>query len=335
MRGKMLSMQSPNETKSVRVMEMTSFPIAVELGGNFNLGDLERAKEHFLDTVVIPVHEKNLRVVLNAVEMATEQGWGLRFFLWAKDKQVESASLHQFGSHFQSVKVSHDKPQWAWVSVQDAEGLVDEFAKAFLNDAKGICFSRLPTERDVAEREKLKVIASLAVRLRVWQPLIEKRTRLVEVHADNTLCQSWVLDCDQWLTFCVPSSDAPVRLRLPFVVPEGVRAYGLRFPTIKRLPLQRKGNETMVKLGKLSDMELVWLTADAHWVARMHQRTGELLPKAMQFAVQWAIVRQAKKAGVGRQDIEPLVWAMLQAAKRRQFSKGYLLAKQIIAAYRM
>jgi hypothetical protein len=73
--------------------------------------------------------------------------------------------------------------------------------------------------------------------------------------------------------------------------------------------------------------ELIWVTGDRERLEQVHRRAGELLPKAMQFAVQWVLTRKER---IGEVPLE--VNAQMQAAKRRQFSKGYLLARQLLPA---
>lgn len=225
---------------------------------------------------------------------------------------------------------------WAWVTVKEPERVWEEVQRALLKEAGGICFSYLPGETELAERERLKALGSFSVQLRLWQPLLQKRSEEIPTIAGGAECQGWRLIGGEWLIYLVPESDRPLWLRLPFPVPEGVRAYALRLPALKRLPLQRKGDETVIKV-RFPDGtgEMVWVTGRGEGVERMHRHVMGLLPKAMEFAVQWALARRerAKRSGITLTEWEQTVWHMLQAAKRRQFRSGYMLAREILQAY--
>lgn len=94
--------------------------------------------------------------------------------------------------------------------------------------------------------------------------------------------------------------------------------------------MQVKGETTQVKVIGATMAELVWVTGDRERLERMHRRAGELLPKAMQFAVQWVLARK-EQIGEVPSEVNDQIWQMLQEAKRRQFSKGYLLAQRLLS----
>jgi hypothetical protein len=75
------------------------FSVLVTLSERFSLDDFVRAETHFLDAVLLPVHERNWRQVLIALNAADENGWALRFLLWAKGKRVKNVPLHRFAQH--------------------------------------------------------------------------------------------------------------------------------------------------------------------------------------------------------------------------------------------
>jgi hypothetical protein len=75
------------------------FSVLVTLSERFSLDDFVRAETHFLDAVLLPVHERNWRQVLSALNAADENGWALRFLLWAKGKRVKNVPLHRFAQH--------------------------------------------------------------------------------------------------------------------------------------------------------------------------------------------------------------------------------------------
>lgn len=322
------------------------FPIAVALPDGFSLADVERAETHFLDAILITVHKGNERKVQVAMDAVRDNGWAIRFII----RLPKSFPAHGHGVAMHptalgvAVAENGESVTWrtpqsdrqhrcAWVMVQRAEVIFSQVGQILLTDADGVCFERLPSDGEVSERERLKAIASTAIRLRLWQPLLSQRAETSFAEAENACCRCWRLRNDEWLLSVFPLSPChPVTLSCLFPVPNGVRAYGLRFPSLKRFPLQRKGDETIIKLDALVETEIVWLTADMQRVEQMHCRAGELLPKAMQFAIQWVLARKERmrQADVRYPDLDPLIWQMLQAAKRRQFSKGYLLARQVL-----
>ncbi len=319
------------------------FPMVVALPDGFTLADLERAETHLLDAVLTPVSEGNKRKVMTAMDAVRENGWAVRFIVRLPkrpSRHWRDIAMHPMalgfavagngGSVTWTTPQSDRKHRCVWVKVQRADDIFSQVMQGLLEDFDGVCFERLPSDGEASERERLKAIASAATRWRLWQPLLSERTEVSDAEAENAYCRCWRLIKDEWLLSVFPSSPLhPVTLSFPFAVPEGVRAYGLSFPAIKRFPLQHKGDKAIVKLGSLAEPEVVWLTSDGQRLERMHHRAGELLTKAMQFAVQWALARKEQMGDLPT-DLKALIWQMLQAAKRRQFSKGYLLAHRIL-----
>ncbi|MFA0749683.1 MAG: hypothetical protein SLRJCFUN_000086 [Candidatus Fervidibacter sp.] len=348
------------------------FVTAVALTEPFHLDDLLRAEAHFLDAVLLPVHERNWRDVLSALNIADENGWALRFLLWAKGKGVKNVPLHRFAQHPKllgwvvehlddpallamlrattetgftltwqqpspftygvlSAHPQRDGKWWAWLTVNEPTQFFSAAVNALLEGADSLCFAQLPNEEPADERERLKALASLSVQFRLWQPLLADRRESWEVLVDGARCRCWQLATDEWLTLIVPTGKTTTLVvPLPFRVAPGWRAYGLRFPALVRFPMQVKGETTQVKVIGTTMAELVWVTGDRERLERMHRRAGELLPKAMQFAVQWVLARK-EQIGEVSSEISGRLWQMLQAAKRRQFSKGYLLAQQLLS----
>jgi len=355
-----------------------SFPIAVALTPEATLKDVERAIQHCLDTVVLPVNQNNWRKVRELMSTSHENGWNVRFVLWAKGQQVKSVPLHRIANHpslegwlvqdvsdpvqiamlrattelgcvwswgretpFTHGVLSHQPTSqhwWAWIAVGEVESLAGQVFKALLSEAEGICFSYLPTEDEPLECERLKAIGFFAVHLRLWKPLLSERPNFSEAWEWKTdEISGWVWNLGDEETLCLfsPSSFPPTLwLKLPFMVREGVRAYSVQFPALVRLPLQRKGNNTFVNFSEPKLINIVWLTNEIKRVQKMHQIANELMPKAMQFAVQWVLARK-ERLGEKFQAIPNMdnqVWSMLQKAKRRQFSYGYVEAYKILRA---
>lgn len=348
------------------------FAVLVTLSERFNLDDVMRAETHFLDAVLLPVHERNWKDVLGALNAAGENGWALRFVLWARDKRVKNIPLHRFAQHPKllgwvvdqlddlallamlrattetGLTVSWQQPSpfthgilsvhpqrngqwWAWLTVSEPEQTLTAAIDALLKGADALCFARLPNEEPASEREQLKALASLSVQLRLWQPLLAGRRESWEVIVDRARCRCWQLATGEWIALVMPTGEATnFALPLPFRAAPGWRAYGLRFPALVRFPMQVKGETTLVTVSGRTMAELVWVTGDRERLEQMHRRAGELLPKAMQFAVQWVLARK-ERIGEVPSAINAQIWQMLQAAKRRQFSKGYLLAQQLLA----
>ena len=75
------------------------FLIAVTLTPEATLKDVERAIQHWLDTVVLPVNQNNWRKVRELMSTSHENGWDVRFVLWAKGQQVKSVPLHRIANH--------------------------------------------------------------------------------------------------------------------------------------------------------------------------------------------------------------------------------------------
>ncbi len=229
-----------------------------------------------------------------------------------------------------------DHPWWAWISAEHPENLLPQVAQALLAGANGICFSRLPTnEEDVLERERQKALAFFAVHLRLWQTLLKGCTAESgwEWREENLVARVWELGEREWVCLFAFSSSAPqVVLSLPFPMPERVRAYAVQFPAMVRLPLQRKGERTVVRWEGTSPLAVLWLTETTNRVQQVHQQANELLPKAMQFAVQWVLARRErfKQQGIPSPEMATQLWEMLQKARRRQFSHGYFLAQQLL-----
>jgi len=227
---------------------------------------------------------------------------------------------------------------WAWVTVNEAENLARQVVKALLSGAEGICFSHLPTEDSPKEREELKAIGFFAVHLRLWEPLLSERPNFSEAwewKTDEVLGWIWSLEGEETLCLFSPLSfSLTLWLKFPFAVREGVRAYSVQFPALVRLPLQRKGSNTLVKFSEPKLINMVWLTSNMERVQKMHHTANELLPKAMQFAVQWVLARKERlrEKLQAIPNMENQIWSMLQKAKRRQFSYGYVEAYKILRA---
>lgn len=228
---------------------------------------------------------------------------------------------------------------WAWVSINNAEEMAGKVYSALLSGANGVCFSNLPAEDELRGRECLKAIGFFATLLRLWKPLLTERPAFTEAwnwKTDEASGWIWQLESEEVICLFSPHSPLPsLTLRLPFTVREGFRSYGVRFPALIRLPLQRKGENIVIKFSDPEPLNLVWLTSEAERVQKMHQHVNKLLPKAMQFAVQWVLARKERMSQENQTlpDVETQIWSMLQKAKRRQFSYGYLSACQILKAF--
>jgi hypothetical protein len=354
------------------------FPIATALSHEATLKDIERAIQNWLDTVVLPVNQNNWRKVRELMSASHENGWDVKFVLWAKGQQVKSVPLHRIANHpslegwlvqdvsdpvliamlrattelgyvwswwreipFTHGVLSHQPASqhwWAWIAVGEVENLAGQVIRALLSGAEGICFSYLPTEDNPLECERLKAIGFLAVHLRLWKPLLSERPNFSEAwewKTDEVSGWVWSLEGEETLCLFSPLTFSPTLwLKFPFVVREGVRAYSVQFPALVRLPLQRKGNNTFVKFSEPKLINMVWLTSSMERVQRMHHIANELMPKAMQFAVQWVLARK-ERLGEKLQAISGIddrVWSMLQKARRRQFSYGYTEAYEILSA---
>jgi len=355
-----------------------SFPVAVALTHGATLRDIERAIQHWLDTVVLPVNQNNWRKVRELMSASHESGWNVKFILWAKGQQVKSVPLHRIANHpslegwlvqdvsdpvqiamlrattelghvwswEREIPFTHgvlsrqpvSQHWWAWITAGEVENLAGQVVKALLSGAEGICFSYLPTGDSPSECERLKAIGFFAVHLRLWKPLLAERPNFSEAWEWKTGEVSgwvWNLEGEEILCLFRSLSLSPTLwLKLPFAVREGVRAYSVQFPALVRLPLQRKGDNTFVKFSEPKLINMVWLTSNTERVQRMHHIANELTPKAMQFAVQWVLARR-ERLGEKFQSIPGIddrVWAMLQKAKRRQFSHGYIEAYEILSA---
>ncbi len=353
------------------------FPVAIALTEQTTPDTLQWALEHWLDTVVVPVDQNNWRRIRSLMNFVRENGWGLRFVLWAKGQRVKSVPLHYFAQHpcllgwvvqdisetgllamlrattergmvwawqvplpFTKGTLSSnpvDRSWWAWVSATEPEKLLSQIARALLRGSQGVCFSSLPaSESEAAEREQLKALATFALHLRLWQPLLSSLPQEIvgwDWREEDWVGRIWEIGEREWvcvLAFRIAAAD--ISLRLPFLVPEGVRAYGVQFPALVRLPMQRKGAQMLIRWSSPSPLTLLWLTDAVEKVQRMHQHTNELLPKAMQFSVQWVLARQdrLKQQGMSLPDIPQSVWEMLQKTKRRQLSHAYLLAQKLL-----
>lgn len=196
------------------------FPIAAVLGHQADIGDIERAREHWLDTVVVPIDQNNWRKVRDLMTSVHEIGLGVKFILWAKGKQAKSVSLQKLANHpsltgwlvqdtsdpvlIAMLKATTEKglvwswqqpnpfvsgvltaqPSshrwWAWVSVDETENLPRKVFSAVFLGADGICFSHLPNETDLKGMENLKAIGFFAVHLSLWKPLLERRSSSLE-----------------------------------------------------------------------------------------------------------------------------------------------------------
>ncbi|MGQ9463411.1 MAG: hypothetical protein ACUVTP_00500 [Candidatus Fervidibacter sp.] len=354
------------------------FPIAAVLGHQADIGDIEQARKHWLDTVVVPIDQNNWRKVRNLMTSVHEIGLGVKFILWAKGKQAKSVSLQKLANHpsltgwlvqdtsdpvlIAMLKATTeeglvwswqqpnpfvsgiltDQPSshrwWAWVSVDETENLSMKVFNAIFMGADGICFSHLPNETDLKGMENLKAIGFFAVHLSLWKPLLERRSSSLEAwewKAEEGIGRVWNLENGESICLFIPTSPSNhLTLRFPFPCEEGVRSYAVQFPVMVRLPLQRKGENTVVKLNEPQLVNLIWLTKDMAQVQRMHRHSTELTPKAMQFAVQWVTARKERltKEGKSISGIDDQLWSMLQKARRRQFSQGYQIACQILKA---
>ena len=354
------------------------FPIAVVLSPKATINDIERVIQHWLDTIVLPVDQNNWRKVRELMSVSHENGWNVKFVLWGKGQQVKSVPLHKLANHpclegwliqdisdpvliamlrattelgnvwswrkevpfTQGILSNQPTSQhwWAWITVNEAENLARQVVKALLSGAEGICFSHLPTEGSLQDREQLKAIGFFSVHLRLWKPLLSERLNFSEAwewKTDEFSGWIWNLEGGEILFIFTPSSLFPTLwLKLPFMVQEGVRAYGVQFPALVRLPLQRKGNNTFVNFSEPKLINMVWLTGDIKRVQKMHQIVNELMPKAMQFAVQWVLARKERlrEKLQAIPNMENQIWSMLQKAKRRQFSYGYMEAYKILRA---
>jgi len=162
------------------------FPIATALSHEATLKDIERAIQNWLDTVVLPVNQNNWRKVRELMSASHENGWDVKFVLWAKGQQVKSVPLHRIANHpslegwlvqdvsdpvliamlrattelgyvwswwreipFTHGVLSHQPTSqhwWAWIAVGEVENLAGQVVRALLSGAEGICFSSLPTE---------------------------------------------------------------------------------------------------------------------------------------------------------------------------------------------
>jgi hypothetical protein len=352
------------------------FPISIALEARTSLSDIEKAMQHLLDTVVIPIHQNNWRKILGLMDIVNSQGWDINFVLWAKGGQVKRVPLHKLANHLRltgwliqdisdstliamlkattelgivwawAKKVPFTEgvlsPQpagtkwWAWVSLNESMETARKVYAALLSGAEGICFSNLPTEDEFTGKECLKAIGFLATHLRLWNPLLAERPAFTEAWSwktDEAFGWIWQLEDEELLCLFSTQSLLPsLTLKLPLATREGFRPYGVRFPALVRLPFQRKGENTLIKFNAPEPLNLVWLTNNSERIKKMHQHVNKLLPKAMQFSVQWVLTRkerlnQEKKT---LPDVETQIWSMLQKAKRRQFSHGYLSARQIL-----
>ncbi len=354
------------------------FPVAIALETKASLDDIEKAMQHLLDTVVVPIDQNNWRKILGLMSTVDNYGWDMDFVLQAKGGQVKSVPLHKLANHprlkgwvIQDVsdpiliamlrattesgivwawakEVQFTKgvlsphplgtQWWAWIAVDNSDGIAKQVYSALLSGADGICFSHLPSEEERVGKECLKALGFFAVHLRLWKPLLAERPAFTEAwrwKTDEVSGWIWQLESEEILCLFSPNSFPPsLTLKLPLTLREGFRPYGVRFPALVRLPFQRKGESIFVKFNDPAPLNLVWFTDSSERVQKMHQHTNKLLPKAMQFAVQWVLARKERLT----QEKQPLpnmdtqVWSMLQKAKRRQFSHGYLLACQILRA---
>ncbi|MFN3420291.1 MAG: hypothetical protein ACK40X_01020, partial [Armatimonadota bacterium] len=76
-----------------------SFPVAVALEGKATLMDVERAVQHWLDTVIVPISQNNWRKILRLMDTVDSYGWDIEFVLKAKGGQVKSVPLHKIANH--------------------------------------------------------------------------------------------------------------------------------------------------------------------------------------------------------------------------------------------
>ncbi len=353
-----------------------TFPVAVSLSRDASLDEIERAVQHSLDTVIVPVDQNNWRHIVNLMDSVNESGWRIDFFLWAKGGQVKGVPLHRLANHpclkgwliqgiddliliamlratteagnvwawkekvpFVNGVLSHEPVGgnwWSWILVDDLEQLEAKIINALLSGSEGVCFSLLPSEEDLKSKECLKAIGFFAVQLRLWKPLLSERPKFSEGWEWKTEeTEGWIYRLGNEESMCLfrpISTSYTLTLRFPFSVREGVRAYSVRFPAMVRLPLQRKGDSTLVKLDAFQRVNLIWLTGNPERVQKMHRYTNELTPRAMQFAVQWALARRERLLKEDRlnANVNEKMRLMLQEAKRRQFSQSYLTACQIL-----
>ncbi len=353
------------------------FPVAVALKREASLDEIERAIQHWLDTVIVPVDPNNWRKTLNLMNLVSESGWQVGFVLWAEGAKVKNMPLHKFANQallagwlIQDVRdplliamlrattevgnvwswqklepfatgTLSPKPDggnwWAWISVNEPESLETQIANALLEGAEGICFSSLPSEVDLKGKELAKAIGFFAVHLRLWKPLLSQRKKFSEaweIRTKEIEGWIWILENKDSLCLFKTLSPSPLAIKLPFVAEEGARCYSVRFPALFRLPMQRKGEFTIIKLNNPQWVNLIWLTGDLEQVQGMHYHTNELTPKAMQFSVQWALARRERFTCEGKQrsNLDAQIWSMLKEAKQRNFSRGYLTACQILSS---
>jgi hypothetical protein len=196
------------------------FPIAVALKPQATVNEVERALQHWLDTVIMLVDKTNWRKVRELMTISNENSWDVKFILWAKSQQVKSVPLHKLANHpclagwliqeisdpvliamlrattelgsvwswgqetpFTHGVLSHQPVSqhwWAWIAVHEVENLARQVVKALLSGAEGICFSHLPTEDIPLECERLKAMGFFAVHLRLWKPLLSERPNFSE-----------------------------------------------------------------------------------------------------------------------------------------------------------
>ncbi len=352
------------------------FPVSVALEAKTSLSEVERAMQHMLDTIVVPIHQNNWRKILELMDTADSHGWDVDFVLWAKGSQVKNVPLHKLANHPRLAgwlvqdmsdpvsiamlrattvmgtvwawgrEIPFTKgvlsPQpiggkwWAWVSVNDPAEMAEKVYTALLSGADGVCFSNLPTEGELGGKECLKAIGFFATHLRLWKPLLAQRPAFAEAwnwKTEEAVGWIWQLEGEEVLCLFSPHFPSPsLTLKLPLTTREGFRPYGVRFPALIRLPFHRRGESLFIKFNNPEPFNLVWITNDAGRIQRMHQHVGKLLPKAMQFAVQWVLARKERLSRERQTlpDVETQIWSMLQKAKRRQFSHGYLSACQIL-----
>lgn len=354
------------------------FPVAVAFKSTPSLSDVEKAMQHLIDTLVLPVDQNNWRKILDLMNAVDHYSWGIDFVLWAEGGQVKSVPLHKLANHPRLtgwvIKDVSDpvtiamlrattesgtvrawakeipftkgvlSPQpvgaqwWAWVSVDHLEEMAKQVYNALFSNADGICFSNFPTGDELMERECLKAIGFFAAHLRLWKPLLAERFALTEAwkwKTDEAVGWIWQLEGEEVLCLFTLHSQSPsITLKLPLTLREGFRSYSIQFPALVRLPLQRKGENVLIKFSAPGLINLVWITDKVERVRKIHSHTNELLPKAMQFAVQWVLARKERLTQEKQTlpNIDAQVWSMLQKAKRRQFSLGYSSACQILEA---
>ncbi len=353
-----------------------SFPVAVALEAKLNLSDVEKAVQHWLDTVIVPINQNNWRKIWGLMEAVEGYGWDIEFVLKVKEGQVKRVPLHKLANHSRLAgwivqdisepaliamlrattevgvvwawgkEIMFTKgaisPQpagsqwWAWVTVDNSAEIARQVYSALLSGADGVCFSDLPNEDDLEGKERLKAIGFFSTHLILWKPLLAERSASIEAwqwETNEATGWVWRLGSEEVLCLFSPQSPLPsLTLKLPFTLREGFRSYAVRFPALIRLPFQRKGEKILVKFNAPEPINLVWLTNETERVQKMHQHANRLLPKAMQFAVQWVLARKERlnQEKQALPDIDSQVWSMLQKAKLRQFSHGYSLACQIL-----